>query len=114
MKRTLTREEVIKLSQLLHGMDEEHRLVFVPFLPKGACRAFFEAYYISTAIDRNGKTLFMVHYESFGQYFVYMDRNTYPELAALCDWLNRRAESGNESPNRTNELFKLLEIWRNG
>ena len=116
--KTLTREEVVKLSLLLHKADEEGMLIFN--------RSADEDGYVECALAfMNNNEGYMVVLgsvpgnTSFGigtldNVYVSHTMGVHefcPELAALCDWIKRRAESVKNSTASTKELAKLIKGW---
>jgi len=118
MRRTLTHEEVIQLSLLLHKADEEGGLSFKLVTDGGymECGAFFmdddDGYMVVVSSIPGGKTSFGVG--TVNEAYVEHTVGTHefcPELMALCDWIKQRAESAKKADASTEELIILVKSW---
>ena len=120
MRRTLNREEVIKLSLLLHKADEEGGLFFDQFVEDDGyveCAALFRdddnGCMVAVSSVPGGKMSFGVG--TVDEACIEHTVGTHefcPELAALCDWIKQRAESAKKSTASTEELVKLVQSFR--
>jgi len=117
--KTLTREEVINFSLLLHKADEDSKLIFDRrkdgFGYSEWTITFWNGsggYMVALASQLGGVTSFGIGTADHVYVTHTVGKHEFcPELAALCAWIKQRAELATMPNASVDGLVKLIKNW---